>query len=208
MVDACPDCGGDGFERCNNPDHGFIIAMGGETSRLGCPGCGHDPDHKTGEKCPTCNGIGAAPDLPKKLDIERARVQETPTKFRKPEGFPSPDVRVAAEPFLRALAVLDDLPHHLTCDDQTSLGSLPLPGVWPTVGDLKKLMAVLNCKLTVNPEYVYGIGYNECREAGGQYRGRMADSSLWGDWVSIKLFGGSAGWGELEYRRPMLKKDI
>ena len=62
----CPDCGGDGHETCNNPDHGFIHgAMGWhEIGRLGCPGCGHDPDHKVrgGEgKCETCGGTGKVP---------------------------------------------------------------------------------------------------------------------------------------------------
>ena len=56
---TCPDCGGDGIETCTNPDHGFIGAMGGEIGRLGCPVCGHDPDHKVrGEKCGTCDGDG------------------------------------------------------------------------------------------------------------------------------------------------------
>jgi len=57
----CPFCGGDGIERCDNPDHGFIAAcIGLEIERLGCPGCGHDPDHKMGENspCPFCNGTG------------------------------------------------------------------------------------------------------------------------------------------------------
>jgi hypothetical protein len=57
LVD-CPDCGGDGRETCNNPDHGFIDGVGGETKRLGCPVCGHDPDHKTKNKCDTCGGSG------------------------------------------------------------------------------------------------------------------------------------------------------
>ena len=51
----CPNCGGDGKETCHNPDHSFIHAVGGETSRLGCPGCGHDEEHKTGGSyCETC----------------------------------------------------------------------------------------------------------------------------------------------------------
>jgi hypothetical protein len=57
----CPDCGGDGRETCNNPDHGLIDAMGHfEMGRLGCPCCGHDPKHKVinGGKCETCNGTG------------------------------------------------------------------------------------------------------------------------------------------------------
>ena len=31
-------------EICNNPDHGFIDAIGGETARLGCPVCGNNED--------------------------------------------------------------------------------------------------------------------------------------------------------------------
>jgi len=58
----CVDCNGTGKEICDNPDHGFIDAIGGETSRLGCPGCGHDPDHFTGSKCETCGGTGKQPD--------------------------------------------------------------------------------------------------------------------------------------------------
>ena len=58
----CPDCGGDGHETCHNPDHGFIGAVEWhENGRLGCPVCGHDPDHKVpgGEgRCETCNGTG------------------------------------------------------------------------------------------------------------------------------------------------------
>lgn len=56
----CPACGGDGKETCHNPDHGFIEAMPGETGRLGCPVCGHDPNHKVknGGDCEGCNGAG------------------------------------------------------------------------------------------------------------------------------------------------------
>lgn len=57
----CPSCGGDGKETCNNPDHGFIESMPGETGRLGCPGCGHDPNHKVNRgknTCPLCGGHG------------------------------------------------------------------------------------------------------------------------------------------------------
>lgn len=54
----CPCCNGDGKETCTNPDHGFIEAMPGEISRLGCPVCGHDPNHKVknGGPCITCDG--------------------------------------------------------------------------------------------------------------------------------------------------------
>lgn len=63
----CPQCGGDGKETCNNPDHGLIDAIGGETGRLGCPGCGHDPNHKTaagrkGAPCFICDGSGCITD--------------------------------------------------------------------------------------------------------------------------------------------------
>ena len=55
----CPDCRGDGTETCNNPDHGLIDAIGGEIGRLGCPVCGHDPEHKVRKnKCEFCNGEG------------------------------------------------------------------------------------------------------------------------------------------------------
>src|ERR1035437_3171214 len=57
--EVCPDCGGDGIMTCNNPDHGFIDGVGGELGRLGCPGCGHDPNHKMrNTPCETCKGIG------------------------------------------------------------------------------------------------------------------------------------------------------
>ena len=68
---VCPECNGDGIGRCDNPDHGFISAMPGEIGRLGCPVCGHDPDHKTGEVCETCNGEGDVPE-----DIARTWILE------------------------------------------------------------------------------------------------------------------------------------
>ena len=56
----CYMCGGDGKETCNNPDHGFMSAVSGETYRLGCPVCGHDENHKVpnGGVCEVCNGVG------------------------------------------------------------------------------------------------------------------------------------------------------
>jgi len=58
-VEECETCEGDGVSRCTNPDHGFIEGFGGEVGRLGCPVCGHDPDHKVkGESCDDCNGNG------------------------------------------------------------------------------------------------------------------------------------------------------
>jgi hypothetical protein len=60
IIETCPACGGDGKETCDNPDHGFIDAIGGETGRLGCPCCGHDPEHKIpkGGDCFLCLGKG------------------------------------------------------------------------------------------------------------------------------------------------------
>lgn len=58
---TCPECGGDGKETCNNPDHGLISAMSfHEIGRIGCPVCGHDPRHKVpgGGKCDICKGTG------------------------------------------------------------------------------------------------------------------------------------------------------
>ena len=56
----CPTCEGDGIERCDNPDHGFIQAMSvNDMGRIGCPCCGHDEKHRImGSKCPDCNGTG------------------------------------------------------------------------------------------------------------------------------------------------------
>lgn len=56
----CPCCGGDGKETCNNPDHGFIANMPGDIGRLGCPVCGHSPNHKVsnGGPCDICEGSG------------------------------------------------------------------------------------------------------------------------------------------------------
>lgn len=57
----CPVCCGDGKETCTNPDHGFISALGSqEVGRLGCPCCGHDPEHKipNGGDCEDCKGHG------------------------------------------------------------------------------------------------------------------------------------------------------
>lgn len=61
--DTCETCGGDGKETCTNPDHGFysmIYSVNCDISRIGCPCCGHDPEHKVpnGGKCEDCNGTG------------------------------------------------------------------------------------------------------------------------------------------------------
>ena len=55
----CDICNGTGKEICDNPDHGFIQDIGGETSRIGCPCCGHDEDYAVPNTvCETCNGTG------------------------------------------------------------------------------------------------------------------------------------------------------
>lgn len=63
QLEECPACGGGGKETCDNPDHGFISALTWhDKGRLGCPCCGHDPNHKVinGGKCETCDGSGVA----------------------------------------------------------------------------------------------------------------------------------------------------
>ncbi len=67
---VCPDCGGDGKETCNNPDHGFLSAVIRTVKGVNesaCPCCGHDEDHKIyfykdgkrqQRKCETCKGFG------------------------------------------------------------------------------------------------------------------------------------------------------
>lgn len=60
----CPCCSGDGKETCHNPDHGFYSMISfHEVGRLGCPCCGHDPNHKVKYKgkiypCEVCEGAG------------------------------------------------------------------------------------------------------------------------------------------------------
>ena len=44
-------------EKCDNPDHGFIEAMGGELRRLGCPCCGHNPGHIISTPIPTSEAL-------------------------------------------------------------------------------------------------------------------------------------------------------
>ena len=70
LMFTCLSCGGDGKETCDNPDHGFIAALGfTEIGRLGCPACGHHEDHKVRRwdanegkyvfnTCYECNGTG------------------------------------------------------------------------------------------------------------------------------------------------------
>jgi DnaJ-class molecular chaperone len=73
---TCLDCGGDGLETCHNPDHNFVTALGGETSRLGCPVCGHDENHKVrnGDRCPTCNGKGEITEVQARLYCEENEI--------------------------------------------------------------------------------------------------------------------------------------
>ena len=71
MSKKCPECGGDGVETCNNPDHAFIDSVGGEIRRLGCPVCGHSEDHKLDGECEYCNGTGEVSEQP-----DRANGQE------------------------------------------------------------------------------------------------------------------------------------
>jgi hypothetical protein len=69
----CPDCGGDGIETCNNPDHGFIDALSfHDVGRIGCPVCGHDPKHKVpnGGPCPTCHGKGDIHPADNEVDVD------------------------------------------------------------------------------------------------------------------------------------------
>ena len=74
MMSECKSCCGDGVERCDNPDHGFIGAMSfHDIGRIGCPCCGHNPDYKMKSwkdgkwewnKCPECNGTGLGATTP------------------------------------------------------------------------------------------------------------------------------------------------
>jgi hypothetical protein len=55
----CKECNGTGYEICDNPDHGFIDAMGGDIGRIGCPLCGHDEEHRIlSSVCEACEGKG------------------------------------------------------------------------------------------------------------------------------------------------------
>lgn len=61
LLVTCPECGGDGVETCNNPDHGFFSWMPGETGRLGCPGCIRGNPKHYGHPCIQCDGLGLLP---------------------------------------------------------------------------------------------------------------------------------------------------
>ena len=56
----CPDCDGTGNEICDNPDHGFIDAIGAKLMghANGCPCCGHDEQYRMKYDCPSCEGTG------------------------------------------------------------------------------------------------------------------------------------------------------
>lgn len=61
LTHVCPACDGDGIQTCNNPDHGFILAIYfNDIYRLGCPVCGHNESYKVpnGGNCEPCSGIG------------------------------------------------------------------------------------------------------------------------------------------------------
>ena len=61
----CNKCNGTGKEICDNPDHGFIEAIGvrGLHHANGCPCCGHDENHAIpNTKCDKCMGIGKVED--------------------------------------------------------------------------------------------------------------------------------------------------
>lgn len=60
MMGKCETCNGTGKEICDNPDHGFIDAMGfHDIGRIGCPLCGHDENCAIPNTiCPDCNGTG------------------------------------------------------------------------------------------------------------------------------------------------------
>jgi len=92
---VCPLCHGDGLERCDNPDHGLLEALTGTKSsdigRIGCPGCGHDPQHRTKDKCPACAGTGVV------------AVPETKPE-RKPDFWMVNGVRYEDEPTARKWA--------------------------------------------------------------------------------------------------------
>tara|TARA_B100001245_G_scaffold236593_1_gene228618 strand:- start:12778 stop:13260 length:483 start_codon:yes stop_codon:yes gene_type:complete len=59
--EKCSACDGDGKMRCNNPDHEFDVAIGGEANRLGCPTCDYPRSTITIDDCDVCDGTGIAP---------------------------------------------------------------------------------------------------------------------------------------------------
>lgn len=83
--DICAACNGTGAEICDNPDHNFIASpLGsvyqGDIGRIGCPGCGHDEQHRIpNSKCFDCKGSG-------KVQIfTQAQVDEAVREARKEE---------------------------------------------------------------------------------------------------------------------------
>ena len=86
----CPKCFGTGKEICNNPDHGFIDAVGGEVGRLGCPCCGHDPQRAIpGTTCDMCGGSGRVrlPDLLERMEKLEQELEEGDYWFKRLESF-------------------------------------------------------------------------------------------------------------------------
>jgi hypothetical protein len=104
--ETCPDCGGDGKETCNNPDHGFYAGMtrpGSDEDRIGCPCCGHDPNYKVpnGGKCERCNGTGKIKSAPSSFDFYKDEDTERKIRLLEEAKSPSGDNEVTAEEFLR-----------------------------------------------------------------------------------------------------------
>ena len=71
--DVCKTCGGDGIERCDNPDHGLLDALSFRgANESACPCCGHDEQYRmkhwdktekkfVWNKCPDCAAPTPAP---------------------------------------------------------------------------------------------------------------------------------------------------
>lgn len=58
MEDECKWCGGDGIERCDNPDHGLLSAISFRgANESACPCCGHDDQYRMGRHKRNGNGL-------------------------------------------------------------------------------------------------------------------------------------------------------
>lgn len=53
-----------------------------------------------------------------------------------------PCLRQAADPFIRLMHVIDALPPDFRPEDKEPLRT-NMPGLWPTIGDLRKLAAMV-----------------------------------------------------------------
>ena len=72
----CPDCNGTGRQRCYNPDHELLDIFSDikcDIGRIGCPACGHDPDHLTRDPCEKCGGTG-------RINRDVAGIEDVKTK--------------------------------------------------------------------------------------------------------------------------------